>query len=164
MFASSSGCFSWTSHGDGIPSSEMPHLFEPFFRGDRARAAQIQGSGLGLSVAHGIMRDHQGRVEVESTPQKGTTVRIELPLAAELVLRNLVIRIGHPREVVHVLLVEDHVPKGGGLAFPFEKGTALERLSKKITRPQGKLTLTMSANPTVKSELLHYLEVLKQAA
>ena len=34
----------------------------------------------------------------------------------------------------------------------------------RLTKPQGKLTLTMSANPTVKSELLHYLEVLKQAA
>jgi len=65
--------------GDGIPSGEIPHLFEPFFRGDRARAAQIQGSGLGLSLVKQVVEAHGGHIEVVSTPGAGSTFLVQLP-------------------------------------------------------------------------------------
>lgn len=68
--------------GAGVPGSELPHLFEPFFRGERARRAQIQGSGLGLSLVKQVVEAHDGRVEVDSTEGRGTTFLIRLPAAA----------------------------------------------------------------------------------
>ncbi len=71
--------------GDGIPSSELPHLFDPFFRGDRARAAQIEGSGLGLSLVKQVVDAHGGHVEAVSTPGAGSTFLVQLPAVAEAV-------------------------------------------------------------------------------
>ncbi len=66
--------------GDGIPGNEIPHLFEPFFRGKRARAAQIQGSGLGLSVVKRVVEAHGGHIEVVSTLGAGSTFLVQLPV------------------------------------------------------------------------------------
>ena len=66
--------------GDGIPGNEIPHLFEPFFRGKRARAAQIQGSGLGLSVVKRVVEAHGGHIEVVSTVGAGSTFLVQLPV------------------------------------------------------------------------------------
>lgn len=66
--------------GDGIPGSEIPHLFEPFFRGRRARAAQIQGSGLGLSLVKQVVEEHGGSIDVVSTPGAGSTFLVQLPV------------------------------------------------------------------------------------
>ncbi|MGE4158147.1 MAG: sensor histidine kinase [Planctomycetota bacterium] len=49
--------------GPGIPSDEVPHLFEPFFRGRRAHEAQIQGSGLGLGISQALMQAMGGSLE-----------------------------------------------------------------------------------------------------
>jgi signal transduction histidine kinase len=68
--------------GDGIPGHEIPHLFEPFFRGKRARAAQVQGSGLGLSLVKRVVEAHGGHIEVVSTPGAGSTFLVQLPAAA----------------------------------------------------------------------------------
>jgi signal transduction histidine kinase len=67
--------------GPGIPASEVPHLFEAFYRGRRAREQQIRGSGLGLSLVQQVAREHGGRVEVDSTPGKGSTFTLVLPEA-----------------------------------------------------------------------------------
>ncbi|MCH7823605.1 MAG: hypothetical protein IH849_02285 [Acidobacteria bacterium] len=67
--------------GDGIPSKEIPHLFEPFFRGERARRAQIQGSGLGLSLVKQVVEAHGGSIDVVSTPGAGSTFMVQLPVA-----------------------------------------------------------------------------------
>ncbi len=67
--------------GDGIPSKEIPHLFEPFFRGERARRGQIQGSGLGLSLVKQVVEAHGGSVDVVSTPGAGSTFMVQLPVA-----------------------------------------------------------------------------------
>ena len=66
--------------GDGIPSHELPHVFEPFFRGKRARAAQIQGSGLGLSLVKQVVEGHGGSIDVVSTPGAGSTFLAQLPV------------------------------------------------------------------------------------
>lgn len=65
-----------TDTGRGISAENLPRLFEPFF----TTKPVGQGTGLGLSVAWGIVQKHQGRIEVESTPGKGTTFTVLLPL------------------------------------------------------------------------------------
>ena len=64
--------------GPGIPDSELPHLFEPFFRGAEAVSSQTRGSGLGLSLVKRIVDAHGGTVEVE-TSAGGTAFTIVLP-------------------------------------------------------------------------------------
>jgi signal transduction histidine kinase len=60
--------------GIGIPPEDMDKLFDPFFSNREG------GIGLGLSIAHRIIDQHHGRIEVESTPDKGTLFTIWLPL------------------------------------------------------------------------------------
>ena len=66
--------------GEGIPSREIPHLFDPFFRGERARQTQTQGSGLGLSLVKQVVEAHGGAIDVSSTPGAGSTFVVELPV------------------------------------------------------------------------------------
>jgi signal transduction histidine kinase len=63
-------------HDGGIAPEHMPHIFEPFFT---TKPVGI-GTGLGLSVSYGIVRDHGGSLEVESTVGQGSIFRIRLPL------------------------------------------------------------------------------------
>lgn len=64
--------------GTGIPSDVLPHIFEPFY----TTKARGQGSGLGLSQAYGLVRQHGGLIGVDSTIGQGTTLTICLPIAA----------------------------------------------------------------------------------
>ena len=66
--------------GPGIPTDELPHLFEPFFRGRAARQAQIRGSGLGLSLVKNTVEAHGGRISVENAPGQGSAFTIHLPV------------------------------------------------------------------------------------
>ncbi len=61
--------------GSGIPADILPHVFEPFFTTKRGK-----GTGLGLSISQSYIRKHGGDIHVESTPAKGTTVRVTLPI------------------------------------------------------------------------------------
>jgi len=65
--------------GIGIDADELPKVFERFVRGRRARLHRADGTGIGLSIAQAIVHAHHGRIDVESIPLQGTTVRIELP-------------------------------------------------------------------------------------
>ena len=67
--------------GLGIDAVDMPHIFEPFYRGRRALDAQVRGSGIGLSVVQHVVRTHGGDVHVDSRAGEGTTVTIVLPAA-----------------------------------------------------------------------------------
>jgi heavy metal sensor kinase len=67
--------------GIGIPPSALPHLFERFFRVDKARSRDAGGAGLGLAIVKSICAAHGGRVEVESTEGQGSRFKVELPLA-----------------------------------------------------------------------------------
>jgi two-component system sensor histidine kinase HydH len=60
--------------GEGIRSEDIPHVFDPFF------TTKDYGTGLGLSVVHGIIQEHGGQIEVESELSKGTSFHILLPL------------------------------------------------------------------------------------
>jgi len=62
--------------GEGIPEENIPHLFEPFF----TTKAIGEGTGLGLSVAHGIVRDHGGWIDVRSRVGEGSCLSVFLPL------------------------------------------------------------------------------------
>ncbi len=71
--------------GLGIPSADLPHVFERFYRGDKSRSRAKDGSGfgLGLSIAYWIVRNHRGNIEVKSRPGRGSTFTMRLPLADE---------------------------------------------------------------------------------
>ena len=67
--------------GEGIASNDLPHVFEPFYRGDRSRTQKIGGAGVGLSIVKAFVEAHGGRVWVESTPGRGTVFFFTVPVA-----------------------------------------------------------------------------------
>jgi signal transduction histidine kinase len=71
-----------TDTGVGVPASELPDLFNRFFRGRNAIEEAVPGSGLGLAISQVIAEAHGSTIEVESTPGAGSTFRFGLPLAA----------------------------------------------------------------------------------
>jgi len=70
-----------SDHGPGIPAAELPHIFEPFYRGADALEKQIHGNGLGLSLVRRIVAAHGGRVSVATRPGGGSAFTISLPVA-----------------------------------------------------------------------------------
>ncbi len=60
--------------GIGIPENHLKKIFDPFF------TTKKDGTGMGLALTHNIVNDHSGTIEVESTPGKGTNVKVEFPL------------------------------------------------------------------------------------
>ncbi|MGB0768009.1 MAG: PAS domain S-box protein, partial [Phycisphaeraceae bacterium] len=63
--------------GEGMPPEVLGRALEPFY----TTKARLKGTGLGLSQVHGIVTDHQGEIQLDSTPNLGTTITITLPLA-----------------------------------------------------------------------------------
>ncbi|WP_135557141.1 sensor histidine kinase [Paenibacillus cymbidii] len=68
-----------TDTGIGIPAEELTHLFDRFYRVEKARARHTGGTGLGLSIAHHFVRAHGGFIRVASEPDRGTTFAVYLP-------------------------------------------------------------------------------------
>lgn len=68
-----------TDNGSGIAPEDVPHIFEPFF----TTKQDASGIGLGLSIVHGIVQNHKGRIEVDSAVGRGTTISMILPLKTE---------------------------------------------------------------------------------
>ena len=65
--------------GRGIAAADLPHIFDRFWRGDKARSRQGSGAGLGLAIARQLVEAQGGRIEASSTLGHGTTFRIDLP-------------------------------------------------------------------------------------
>jgi PAS domain S-box-containing protein len=101
-------CFSKTDTGCGIPPENLQRIFEPFFTTKEVG----KGTGLGLATVYGIVKQHQGWIEVESTVGKGTTFHIYIPHAGsenvetEKPAALITIRGGNET----ILLVEDEKP------------------------------------------------------
>jgi two-component system phosphate regulon sensor histidine kinase PhoR len=72
--------FSVSDTGAGIAKNDLPRIFERFYRTDKARSRTLGGTGLGLSIVKHIAQLHGGRVEAESEPGQGTTVRVVFPM------------------------------------------------------------------------------------
>jgi len=72
-----------TDDGPGVPSEDLPHLFERFWRGDRARRRATGGSGLGLTITRSLVEAHGGRLWAESVEGEGSTFAFALPVLVE---------------------------------------------------------------------------------
>lgn len=66
-------------HGIGIPEADLVHIFQRFYRVDKAHSMRLGGSGLGLSIVETIINKHLGKIEVYSTLGKGSTFSVFLP-------------------------------------------------------------------------------------
>jgi two-component system OmpR family sensor kinase len=72
-----------TDHGAGLTKEQQEHVFERFYRTDRARSRTAGGTGLGLAIVSAMVNAHNGRVWVDSEPGEGATFGFALPLAPE---------------------------------------------------------------------------------
>jgi two-component system phosphate regulon sensor histidine kinase PhoR len=73
-----------SDNGIGISKEDLPRIFERFYRIDKARTAKdIRGTGLGLAIVKHIAQLHGGHVEAESEIEKGTTIRVVLPIVTQ---------------------------------------------------------------------------------
>jgi len=112
-------CVSKSDTGSGIPPENLSRIFEPFFTTKEVG----KGTGLGLATVYGIVKQHQGWVEVESTVGKGTTFRIYIPYVGAEQTRTekpstqIIVRGGSET----ILLVEDERPVRELVARVLEK-------------------------------------------
>lgn len=65
--------------GIGIAASDLPHLFERFWRAEKSHSRRSGGSGLGLAITRHLVEEHGGRIEVRSSLGAGTTVTVRIP-------------------------------------------------------------------------------------
>ncbi|MCX6831795.1 MAG: ATP-binding protein, partial [candidate division Zixibacteria bacterium] len=72
-----SAIISVRDRGEGMTKEEVDRVFEPFY------TSKSSGTGLGLAIAQSIVTKHEGKIEVDSEPRRGTTFRVTLPLTGE---------------------------------------------------------------------------------
>ncbi|MBN9091300.1 MAG: PAS domain-containing protein [Reyranella sp.] len=71
-----------SDEGDGIPAAHLPRLTERFYRVDNARSRLLGGTGLGLAIVKHVVNRHRGRLDIQSTPGKGSVFTVTLPAVA----------------------------------------------------------------------------------
>jgi signal transduction histidine kinase len=72
--------FTVEDHGDGIPPEEVARVFEPFYRGKRAKQTNLAGLGLGLSLVRRIVEAHAGKIQLRPEHNLGTTITFTIPI------------------------------------------------------------------------------------
>ena len=97
--------FSIQDNGHGITKEDLPHIFDPFFTTKEVG----EGTGLGLSMILGMVQSHQGVIEVESTPNKGTTFHVYLPIVENEPNKTHTINQAHQEHAQgeRILLIDD---------------------------------------------------------
>ncbi|MEZ4637306.1 MAG: HAMP domain-containing sensor histidine kinase [Caldilineaceae bacterium] len=73
-------CLQVEDSGMGISQNDMAHLFDRFYRSNRVSQSNIRGTGLGLAIVNEIVQKHNGRIEVESEEEIGSTFRVWFPV------------------------------------------------------------------------------------
>jgi CheY-like chemotaxis protein len=91
--------------GYGMDSLTMTRIFEPYFTTKSAE----EGTGMGLAVVHGIIKDHQGTIDVTSTPGKGTTFDVFLPKISNFPKKSPIARLFNGNKK-RILFVDDEQP------------------------------------------------------
>src|SRR6187551_3719421 len=92
-----------SDNGCGIEPHELGQVFEPFFT--KKRAQESSGSGLGLAIVHGVVKEHDGFIDVASTPGAGSTITRYFPIADGVERRDPVLTV--PRGNARILIVDD---------------------------------------------------------
>ena len=69
-----------SDHGVGIPADAMPHIFDRFYRVDKARSRAAGGAGLGLSIVYDMVQRNYGSISVEANSEGGTRFTVTFPL------------------------------------------------------------------------------------
>jgi signal transduction histidine kinase/ActR/RegA family two-component response regulator len=90
--------------GCGIDHQELVRIFEPFFT--KKRVGESSGSGLGLAIVHGVVKEHDGFIDVTSVPGTGTTFSIYLPLVQVVPKASVPLAVA-PRRQARILVVDD---------------------------------------------------------
>jgi signal transduction histidine kinase len=78
----------FADHGTGIAATDLPHIFERFYRGDHSRTRATGGSGLGLAIAKALVEAYGGSIRADSALGKGTRMTVEFPVSTELPPRD----------------------------------------------------------------------------
>lgn len=100
-------CLAIADTGTGMTREVRARIFEPFF----TTKAVNQGTGLGLAVVYGIVASHEGTIEVESEPGKGSTFKVYLPLADSVAAPTIISKSSEfPGGSESVLVVDDEAP------------------------------------------------------
>jgi signal transduction histidine kinase len=73
-----------SDRGPGVPEAERPRIFEPFYRGERARTAQVRGTGLGLSLVKDAVERHRGTISVEDSPAGAAQFTLRFPAEPDI--------------------------------------------------------------------------------
>lgn len=73
-----------SDNGVGIPAADLPHIFDRFYRVDKARTRAEGGTGLGLAICQSVVEAHGGQIIARSEPEHGTTLEVRLPLSPEI--------------------------------------------------------------------------------
>lgn len=132
-------CLSFSDTGTGMDTQVLSRIFEPFF----TTKPPGKGTGLGLSTVFGIVRQHQGWVEVDSRPERGSTFRVYLPAS--------------PQAAEKLERVSEHAMQGGHeTVLVAEDEEALRQMVVHVLRTQGYKVLEASSGR-------HALEVWERA-
>jgi CheY-like chemotaxis protein len=115
--------FTVSDTGCGINPENITRLFEPFF----TTKAPGEGTGMGLSVVHGIVMAHGGEITMHSEPGKGTRFNVFLPVTEHEIPEKPAEKPGFPRGSEHIMVVDDEE------SMAIMAGSMLEKLGYKVT-------------------------------